>query len=89
MINTAFPLSGLVRNLASICKWKVRACIESGGSLYRAVQLLPVPKHIQTFLTTPGHDKPIFEFQREEQEAMEAEEDGGEDGKGSALMDIS
>lgn len=61
-----------LRSLVEICKWKIRESIESGGSLQRAVQRLPLPRHLQFFVTRRGRDKPHYRFTEESSDGATA-----------------
>lgn len=56
------PPTARLRSLSEICKWKIRDSILSGGNLKTAVNKLPIPKHLQDFLTARGFEKPRFTF---------------------------
>jgi len=63
-----------LRSLSEVCKWKLRESIMSGASIQKAVKSLPIPKHLQTYLETRGHEKPRFQFTEEEPSGIKSEE---------------
>ena len=57
----------------------------SGASIQKTVKSLPIPKHLQTYLETRGHEKPRFDFAEEEIGGMKLEEQAEESKEEAAV----